>query len=130
MKVFMRTCIVFQDATATTPLTAPTNDVEYAELEFANEKKIRKKKKKSKRKKEMKDEETEYASIDHVRTLLNSEEAKSRQRKLQKQEEDLGKQQGCSDPLVGTENKEAATATDVDDRGRIVLPDGALESSV
>lgn len=109
----------------------PPPDVEYAELEFANDKKVKKKRKKtkSKKKKEMKDEEIEYASIDHMRTLQNSQQVQLHEQlnnELKEQQHQL-LDQDSKQPLMRVERGGSKGA---DDRGHIVLPDGALESSV
>ena len=107
----------------TSPTAPPETEVEYAELEFNSEKKPKKKKKsKSKKKKEMKDEETEYASIDHVRTMINSQKEKEAKENSEKSPEP-DESEAVKQPLIKVEQP-------ADDRGRTVLPDGALESSV
>ncbi|KAF2359832.1 CD80-like immunoglobulin C2-set [Trinorchestia longiramus] len=122
--------------------SAPSPEVEYAELEFVNDKKAKKKKKKtkSKKKKEMKDEETEYASIDHVRTMLNSPEYLAQQKKHREQNEelkDLPDPDSTKQPLIRHEEtmspsngSKANKNSETDDRGRLIMPEGALESSV
>ncbi|XP_018016763.1 nephrin isoform X2 [Hyalella azteca] len=119
---------------------APPAEVEYAELEFVNDKKAKKKKKKAKKKKDMKDEETEYASIDHVRTRLADPEYLAQQEKHRQQNEDIKdlppadaslqpllKPAGAAPPSA---TSQANRSLDADDRGRLIMPEGALESSV
>lgn len=124
---------IIQEASSGPSAPAQPPDVEYAELEFTNDKKKKRKKSKSKKKKEMKDEETEYASIDHMRTLQNSQQQKLHEElnnELKEQQQHLLDQDAVSkQPLMRIEQK-GQQSPGVDDRGHIVLPDGALESSV
>lgn len=77
----------------------------------------------------MKDEEIEYASIDHMRTLQNSQQVQLHEQlnnELKEQQHQL-LDQDSKQPLMRVERGGSKGA---DDRGHIVLPDGALESSV